>query len=252
MPFSFSLRTAQNRHAQRGGTFLGLILGVLIGLFAALAVAVYVTKVPIPFAPKSSQNEGSVQDEIEKNKAWNPNAGLVGGKVDMGKTVEIPENAPDTSSDAAPEATPTPVKKKTPEAEAKPSPEPKPKASPEPKPKASPSPEAKASNDPLADLVKRKTAVQQGDVSTDEVVAKAEPFVYYVQIGAFVNRADADSKKAEAALSGFNASITEREQAGRQINRVRLGPFDSKDAADAAKTRLNSAGIDGALVRIQR
>ena len=101
-------------------------------------------------------------------------------------------------------------------------------------------------------MVKRKTVLQQGDVSTDEVVAQAEPFIYYVQIGAFINKTEADSQKAQAALSGFNADISEREQAGRQVYRVRLGPFETKDAADTAKARLNAAGINGALVRTQR
>ncbi len=231
---------------QYGGTFLGLILGVLIGLFAALAVAVYVTKVPIPFSSKNNQVEGSVQAEIEKNKSWNPNAGLVGGKVDMGQTVRIPEHTP------TPEATPDALaklalsKNKTDHADAAD----KPSAAPSSKP--SPTPEVKNSDDPLADLVKRKTVLQQGDVSTDEVVAQAEPFIYYVQIGAFINKTEADSQKAQAALSGFNADISEREQAGRQVYRVRLGPFETKDAADTAKARLNAAGINGALVRTQR
>lgn len=244
MRIPFAYRTAAARPTQRGGTFLGLILGVLIGLFAALAVAVYVTKVPIPFAPKNSQVEGSVQAEIEKNKAWNPNAGLVGGKVDMGQTVQIPEHTPAPEASTDLESTPTPAKKKTPETETQPSPQ--------PKAKASPTPEAKTSDDPLADLVKRKTVAQQGDVSTDEVVAQAEPFIYYVQIGAFVNKTEADSQKAQAALSGFSADISEREQAGRQVYRVRLGPFDSKEAADTAKARLGAAGMNGALVRTQR
>lgn len=245
MRFSLAYQTAAGQPSmQRGGTFLGLILGVLIGLFAALAVAVYVTKVPIPFAPKNSQIEGSVQDEIEKNKAWNPNAGLVGGKVDTGQTVQIAQHTPAPADASAEEATPTPAKKKTDEANAKPSPT--------PKPKASPTPEAQSSDDPLADLVKRKTVVQQGDVSTDEVVAKAEPFIYYVQIGAFVDKSEADSQKAQAAMSGFSAAISEREQAGRQVYRVRLGPFDSKEAADTAKARLGAAGMNGALVRTQR
>ena len=34
---------------QRGGTILGFIIGVVVGLAAALVVAVYVTKVPVPF-----------------------------------------------------------------------------------------------------------------------------------------------------------------------------------------------------------
>ena len=34
---------------QTGGTIVGFIVGVIVGLGAALAVAVYVTKVPVPF-----------------------------------------------------------------------------------------------------------------------------------------------------------------------------------------------------------
>ena len=39
----------------RGGTLLGFILGLLVGLGAALAVAVYVTKVPIPLVDRGLQ-----------------------------------------------------------------------------------------------------------------------------------------------------------------------------------------------------
>jgi cell division protein FtsN len=46
--------------------------------------------------------------------------------------------------------------------------------------------------------------------------------------------------------------MTEREQAGRTVYRVRLGPFEKKDDADAAKARLDGAGVDAALVRVQR
>ena len=37
---------------QRGGTILGFIIGVVFGLASALAVAIYVTKVPVPFVNK--------------------------------------------------------------------------------------------------------------------------------------------------------------------------------------------------------
>ena len=43
---------------QLGGTILGFILGVIVGLGAALAVAVYVTKVPVPFLNKGAAQIG--------------------------------------------------------------------------------------------------------------------------------------------------------------------------------------------------
>ena len=58
---------------QLGGTVLGFIIGVVVGLGAALAVAVYVTKVPVPFINKG-QTRSADQDtaEAKKNKDWDP------------------------------------------------------------------------------------------------------------------------------------------------------------------------------------
>ena len=242
MRISFVPPTTTQHASQRGGTFLGLILGVLIGLFAALAVAVYVTKVPIPFAPKSSQVEGSVQDEIEKNKAWNPNAGLVGGKVDMGQTVQIAAYTPAPEATDTQALTPTPVKKKTPEAEEQSPAKASPSLAPETKT------DAKTSDDPLADLVKRKTVVQQGDVSTDEVVAKAEPFIYYVQIGAFVNKSEADSQKAKLAFMGIEASVQQVMVQEKTWYRVRLGAF-SREEAERIRDNLKKDSIEANIVK---
>ena len=63
--------------AQRGGFMVGLVVGLLIGLALALGVALYVTKVPVPFINKVPQRTAD-QDaaEAERNKTWDPNAGL--------------------------------------------------------------------------------------------------------------------------------------------------------------------------------
>ena len=52
---------------QRGGTLVGFIIGVLVGLGAALAVAVYVTKVPVPFLNKG-ESRSADQDAAENKK----------------------------------------------------------------------------------------------------------------------------------------------------------------------------------------
>jgi cell division protein FtsN len=62
---------------QRGGMILGIIIGVLIGLGGALAVAMYVMKVPTPFNSKStSRTQAQDSAEAKKNKDWDPNAAL--------------------------------------------------------------------------------------------------------------------------------------------------------------------------------
>jgi cell division protein FtsN len=53
-------------------------------------------------------------------------------------------------------------------------------------------------------------------------------------------------------MMGIEAKVSEREQAGRVVYRVRSGPFDDKDQAEKIKVRLDSNGMDAALVRVQR
>jgi cell division protein FtsN len=58
--------------------------------------------------------------------------------------------------------------------------------------------------------------------------------------------------RAKLSSMGLQAKITEREQAGRVVYRVRLGPFDRRDDADKAGERLDAAGISAVVVRVQR
>ena len=95
------------------------------------------------------------------------------------------------------------------------------------------------------------TADPLGDLAMARA-AGADPFAYFVQVGAFRTAEDAESHRAKLSLSGVEAKVTEREQAGRVVFRVRVGPFDKKDDADKAKDRLTAAGLETALVRVQR
>jgi cell division protein FtsN len=199
----------------RSGTILGFIIGVVVGLGVALAVAVYVTKVPVPFLNKG-QSRTPEQDaaEAKKNKDWDPNAPL------SGKTTPKPA-APATTPAAA---SPAPKSDKKTAA-----------ASPAPKAENKPA----VSADPLGDLVRAKGAI-------------SEPFTYFVQVGAFRAHEEAESQRAKLSLAGVEAKVSEREQAGRQIFRVRVGPIEKNEDADRLKEKLDAAGYETALVRAQR
>ena len=215
---------------QRGGTILGFIIGVVVGLAAALAVAVYVTKVPVPFMNKG-QTRSADQDaeEAKKNKDWDPNAPL------YGKNPAKPPQAAAASGQVttpaavpvAPAATPAPVPTK-PETKA-------------PEAKSSETKKAAASADPIGDLAKAKAAASEGD-----------PFVYWVQVGAYRTAEDAESQRAKLSLSGVESKISERDQSGRTVYRVRVGPFDKKEEGEKTKEKLDKSGLDTALVRVQR
>ena len=217
---------------QRGGTFLGFIIGLVVGLGAALGVAVYVTKVPIPFVNKS-QSRSADQDaaETQKNKDWDPNTPLY-GKNPAKAAVPAP-----TASEPAPAAVAPPVPAAKPARDAVAATSPAPGAKVEVKAEVKPA----VSADPLGDLAKARATS-----------AGAEPFSYFVQVGAFRTPEDAESQRAKLSLSGVEAKVTEREQSGRAVFRVRVGPFDKKEEADKAKAKLDGTGLDTAMVRVSR
>lgn len=214
----------------RGGTLLGFILGLLVGLGAALAVAVYVTKVPIPLVDRGLQPKPD-QDAQEqmRNRDWNPNAGLAS------KTVPQSKPADESATVSAPAAPPAEPVKSTPAPATVPA-----SASPESKPAPAAKPVAK---DPLGDLI---------DSRADASAPKPESFIYYVQAGAFRGPEEAETQRAKLAMLGFDFKVSEREQAGRLVYRLRLGPYRSKDEADRAQERLVAQGVEVALVRSQR
>ena len=211
---------------QRGGTVLGLILGVLAGLGIALAVAVYVTKVPVPFLNKGAQPRASDQDEAQRNKNWDPNAPLYGKNPARPPAPAVPA---DPAAPAAPAVT-TPA---DPVASA-------PASTPRP-----PASKPAQSADPLGDLARSKA-------NAPAPATSADPFDYFVQAGAFRSQQDADAQRAKLAMLGWEARVSEREQNGRTVFRVRVGPFAKRDDAESLKGKLDGAGVESALVRVPR
>ena len=230
---------------QSGGTFLGLLLGVLFGLAAALAMAIYVAKVPVPLITKSAtRSNGQDAAEAEKNKDWDPNAALRGKS---GARPAAPGAA--ASGSVAPAPAPAPIP--APTEVARPAPDSKPAEARTadtrpPAVTARPAP-ARSSNDPLGDL-----AAARAGATPAAPAAATDPFAYFVQAGAFRTPEDADAQRARLSLMGVEARVSEREQAGRTVFRVRVGPFQNKDAADRVKQRLDGDGFDAALVRVQK
>lgn len=222
------------QNKQLGGTIIGFIIGVVVGLGAALAVAVYVTKVPVPFLNKG-QNRTADQDaaEAKKNQNWEPNAPLQGKTPARPAASGAVGSAPAASA-PAPATAPTPA----------------------PAPKAAASAPATVASAPKADnKPENKPAVSAdplGDLARAKAGATADPFLYFIQVGAYRTPEDAETQRAKLSLIGLEAKVTEREQAGRTVYRVRVGPFNSKDEADKLQQRLESNGLEAALVRTQR
>jgi cell division protein FtsN len=229
---------------QRGGTLVGFILGLVVGLAVALGVAVYVTKVPMPFMNKGqTRSADSDAIEVEKNKDWDPNAPLYGKKG---------AKSADKTDEPKPEAKPEPKQ-----------PEHKPDAAAKVDPKSA---------DPLGDLAKVKAAEPKSESKKPEakapeakpVEAKApepkapeakpastDPFIYFVQAGAYRSTEEAEAQRAKTGMLGLETKISERDQGGRTVYRVRVGPMD-KVETERVRAKLEAAHIDSAMVRVQR
>jgi len=191
----------------------GTILGLIIGVVIGLAVALVVA-LYVTKTPVPFLNKG-------QNRTPDQDAAEEKRNKDWDPNAPLYKKAkPPAAAASAPKAaskpsTPAPAVKEPAKAESKPS------------------------ADPLGDLARAKSAA-------------ADPFAYFIQVGAFRTPEDAEAQRAKLSLTGVEAKVTEREQSGRQIFRVRVGPYDKKDEAEKVKSQIEAAGHETALVRVQR
>ena len=243
--------------AQQGGTFLGLVIGVLLGLGVSLAVAVYVTKVPIPFVDRGVAGSAEADKaEMARNKNWNPNAAVI--KVEPPKNlagVTLPEGVdpPPIPSDAVSNDSDIPA------------------------------PAVMA--DPLGTLALAKLDGQSSDTAeasanagsnqsgaADVGAPGADPApavrasaptptqsneskgatVYIIQAGAYTDVNDAEAQRAKLAIMGVDVRVSVTEKDGVKFFRVRSGAFQDKGAAQATAKRLTQAGVENTVMTVKR
>ena len=223
---------------QHGGFVTGIVVGLLLGLGVALAVALYVTKTPVPFIDKLPQRTAEHDAaEAERNKNWDPNAPLAGKNPARPSAPPLAAaNGPATAaSTAAPAVAAAPAPASAARA-------------------AATAPVAAASRpgrDPAA-ILAGQSASGTAAVRPVAKPASAAVAAFFVQAGAYGRTDEAEAQRAKLALLGLDARITEREQSGRTVYRVRLGPFDAREPAEDAQGLLAGAGIDANLVRVDR
>ena len=247
--------------AQQGGTFLGLVIGVLLGLGISLAVAVYVTKVPIPFVDRGVVGSTEADKaEMARNKNWNPNAAVI--------TVEPPKNLAGVTLPEGVDPPPIPSDAVSNDSDI-------------------PAPAVMA--DPLGTLALAKlngqssdaaetsanTGANQSDDASDgapitepaAVVRAPAPTptpapaqsseskgvtAYIIQAGAFTDVNDAEAQRAKLAIMGVDVRVSVTEKDGVKYFRVRSGAFRDKASAQATAKRLTQAGVDNTVMTIKR
>jgi DedD protein len=95
-----------------------------------------------------------------------------------------------------------------------------------------------------------KASANQSDTASakqSDGVPAASGFV--VQVAAFTDRYGAQAQVRKLKRAGFPAFVESVSNGNRELQRVRVGPYPSRDAADAARANLKAAGYDAIVAR---
>ncbi|PHY06198.1 MAG: cell division protein [Alcaligenaceae bacterium] len=207
-----------------GSTLYGVLAGLLIGLVAAVVVAFYVIKSPMPFVDKASRSP-EASSATDPRHAPDPNAGLAGRTTGP---VTAPSSPEQPSGETA----------------------------------AKTVPREGAAPDALGALIATLTPTPGAQAPAPRVVPRAEPAPsapstsgnpvggpYFLQVGSFRVLEDAEALRARIILMGMPVEIQRAEVNGLQVNRVRVGPFAKIDDMNQTRTRLGQEKIPTAVVR---
>jgi len=74
---------------------------------------------------------------------------------------------------------------------------------------------------------------------------------WWVQLGSFSSRANADRLGETLSKAGYEMQVSPTTTKGKELFRVRAGPVGDREAAVALQTRLAAAGHKGSLVAPQ-
>lgn len=243
---------ARKKSSSSGGTYTGILIGLILGLGAAVAVALFVTKVPMPFVDKASRDKPTVALP-EGRDLLDPNRDLYGrssgqtpppGDTIPGLTLP-PVNLPSIPpKPAAPDALGDLIAT-LPAMGTEPARQPETRNT---APAVTPPATAPAApNTPAPATSKPATPAPAAPPPATKPATTSTP--YYLQAGAFRNNADAEAMKARLLMLGFDASVQSAQVNGGTVNRVRMGPFKGIDEMNRARSRLAEEKIDTSVVR---
>ena len=207
-------RTRPSHSNGRGGTLLGVFVGLVIGLLLAAGVAYYVTKANSPYAAQTARDSRETgRDSLrDAGKSGKPEApASEKPRFDFYKILPGGE---------------------------------------EPKVQV----ERKAAPDrAVVDQAKDRDAERvPAKVAAAEPAAKAIKAGerYWLQAGSFAMESDAENLKAQLALAGWEAAVQQGMLPDKGVRyRVRLGPYDNTDELNRIKSDLGRKGFDVAVIK---
>lgn len=193
----------------RGGTLVGMFIGLVLGVGIAAGVVWYTNKAPMPFVTKNLQPPRT------------ETAPPAGGN---GKAAQPPQPMalPGKPGDPVPE-------KRFQFYDILPG-------------KSDAVPEGKAG-------AEAKKEEARKDEKKDEQKKDEGKQPLFLQAGSFSKPTDADNLKASLALMGVEASVQQVMVQDKTFYRVRLGPYNRIEEVNKVRSELAKAGIDASLVK---
>jgi cell division protein FtsN len=188
------------------------LTGIIIGLVIGLSIAVIVALVINKAAtPFTNKNGKSDKPDAPATQMLDPNKPLYGNKEAVNQAAK--EVAANKTADSA-----------------------KPAAD------ALQAAASAANPAPVATSVPAVTTASKPEVAD-------EKYIYFLQVGAFKEVADAESARAKLAMVGVEANVSDKASDNGVLHRVRVGPFDSFDAMNKMRAKLSENSVETAVVR---
>jgi len=253
-----------------GMTFSSILLGLIIGLSVAAVAAFMIMRSPSPIQDRRQPANGqpgaltgqappSPSATLIDPNAWMNSDGSINSaqqppsrpKIEpLPPLLGIPENAGDmpfTAGGTLPSATPpTKAAPKTDDDQIasliNTLPGDKPAATKAPAPAAAPSKNAQTTANP-------GTAPKATAANTPPAAQTRSGAPRYLQVGSYRDEKEADAFRARMIMMGFNVQIQKARVNNMDVNRVRIGPFDSEKELSESRAQLSGAKINSTIVR---
>lgn len=116
-----------------------------------------------------------------------------------------------------------------------------------PKPKEAPKSDSQKA-DPMAILEGRDSGKTVAKPASEAAKPSTDGKRFSVQLAALSDPEKVDALKSKLAAAGVNARFSKVQTSKGEVTRVRVGPFPSREEADAALRRLARAGVTGIVV----
>ena len=195
--------------------FFGGLIGFVIGLVIAGVLAIWIYQ-STPFRPEISQNArlDPIKPKVEAKPTGQTGALAKDEKKPEAERIVPPGTRPEASASAPTAAT--------------------------------------QSSDPSASQ-KAAAKSEPAKASNPEPSPSAEPRNrLWLQVGAYVNRQDAESQRARFAVLGYEAQIQSADIPDKgTVHRVRVGPYRDPDEAGKVRGDLARQGIEVTVVKPQ-